>query len=116
MTKLKKYSDLLTYPHSDFDILIDEIEKIFSDSENDLSEDSNFISNTISMTLTKKLRNIGNRIRSVRDTNKKIDMISEQLSYLVGVVLISVLVSGQSKGLLNKSSKLLGLIKSMGRT
>ena len=117
MTKTK-YSDLVSHLHSgfEFDVLIDEIEKLYSNDDFDLQEDSNFITNTISISLTRKLRSVGSKIRTERNTSKKIDMISEQLSYLVGVVLISVLVSGKSKGMLNKSSKLLGLIKSMGRT
>ena len=122
MTKPKTYSDLVSHFHSgfEFDVLIDEIEKLYSNDDFDLDkvvmEDSNFITNTISISLTRKLRSIGSKIRTERNTSKKIDMISQQLSYLVGVVLISVLVSGKSKGMLNKSSKLFGLIKSMGRT
>tara|TARA_Y100000310_G_C20042525_1_gene516822 strand:+ start:132 stop:488 length:357 start_codon:yes stop_codon:yes gene_type:complete len=118
MKNPKKYSDLVSHLHSgfEFDIFMDEVERIYSHCENDLEEGSGWITNTMSMNLTRKLRNIGSKIRTERNTGKKIDMISEQLSYLVGVVLISVLVSGDSKGLLNKSSKLLGLIKSMGRS
>lgn len=117
MTEPKKYSDLVSHLHSgfEFDILIDEVEKIYSHRDFDLDEGSGFITNTMSISLVRKLRSIGSKIRTERNTGKKIDMISEQLSYLVGVVLISVLVSGDSKGLLNKSSKLYGLIRSMGR-
>ena len=108
MTELKRFSDY-QYAEIDIDVLLDEITLLFE------VEDSGFITNTISMSLTRRMRNVGKQVKRTKNVDRKIDLISEQLSYLMGVVLISVLVSGSKGGLFTRGSKLIGIIKAIGK-
>ena len=77
-------------------------------------EGSGVITNTISMSLVSKVRRIGTRIQRSRDPKEIGKLLSKQNSIMVGLILISIVVSGSKEGFFNKSSKLLSIVKSMG--
>jgi len=110
MTNKKSYKELMNETElvdGSYDSLLDELYLV--------CEDSGVITNTISMSLVSKVRRIGTQIDRSRDPKEIGKLLSKQNSIMVGLILISIVVSGNKDGLLSRGSKLLSIVKSMGK-
>jgi len=85
-----------------------------TDTESDeLDEGSGVITNTLASSLLKKVRALEQRIASTKKLEDKIDYLAQQNTKLAGLDAIAIAVSGKSKGLLNKGSRLFSLIRAI---
>ena len=80
--------------------------------ENDvLDEGSGVITNTLSASLLKKVRVLEGKVISSRRLEDKIDNLARQNTKLAGLDAIAIAVSGESKGIFDKGSRLLSIIR-----
>ena len=84
------------------------------DTENDeLDEGSGVITNTLASSLLKKVSALEGRVISSRKLEDKVDNLARQNTKLAGLDAIAIAVSGKSKGMLDKGSRLFSLIRAI---
>ena len=84
------------------------------DTENDVvDEGSGVITNTLASSLLKKVSALEGRVISSRKLEDKVDNLARQNTKLAGLDAIAIAVSGESKGMLDKGSRLLSIIRAV---
>ena len=84
------------------------------DTENDVvDEGSGVITNTLASSLLKKVSALEKKVMSSRKLETKIDLLAQQNTKLAGLDAIAIAVSGKSKGMLDKGSRLFSLIRAI---
>ena len=84
------------------------------DKKNDeLDEGSGAITNTLASSLLKKVRALEGKVLSSKKLEDKIDNLARQNTKLAGLDAIAIAVSGKSKGVLDKGSRLLSIVRAV---
>ena len=81
--------------------------------ELDLVEGSGVITNTLASQLLGKVKALESKVLNSKSVGDKIDNLARQNTKLAGLDAIAIAVSGKSKGLLNKGSRLFSLIRAI---
>jgi hypothetical protein len=85
-----------------------------TDKESDvLDEGSGFLTNTFASRLLKKISALEGKVVSSRRLEDKIDNLARQNSKLAGLGAIAIAVSGESKGVFDKGSRLISIIRAV---
>ena len=85
-----------------------------TDTESDeLDEGSGVITNTLASQLLGKIKALESKVLNSKSVEDKIDNLARQNTKLAGLDAIAIAVSGKSKGLLNKGSRLFSLIRAI---
>ena len=85
-----------------------------TDTECDeLDEGSGVITNTLASQLLGKVKALESKVLNSKSVEDKIDNLARQNTKLAGLDAIAIAVSGKSKGLLNKGSRLFSLIRAI---
>ena len=82
-------------------------------AEIELTEGSGVFTNVIAQSIVKGIRKVGKDITRQRNVDKKISLLSQQLTMLGGLTLLVLAVSGDKKGTLSKGMSLISIVKSM---
>ena len=95
----------------------DDIESVLDtlckDIEGTLTEGSGVVTNAIAIGMTRGLRKVASSVKQTKDLGKKQDRIAAALMHLGAMVLLSIAVSGDKKGLLSKGMGLVSIATSM---
>mgnify|MGYP000029380306 CR=1 FL=1 len=89
------------------------INRINDRDDVDLVEGSGVITNTLASQLLGKVKALESKVLNSRSVEDKIDNLARQNTKLAGLDAIAIAVSGKSKGLLNKGSRLFSLIRAI---
>jgi|ETNmetMinimDraft_30_1059905.scaffolds.fasta_scaffold35294_2 uncharacterized membrane protein len=116
--KMKEGPDILDDPrYKDFDGfvyesdgIISKVPDVFNEMFDTLNEGSGVISNSISIGLVKSLKKLNSEVKRTRDVGKKCDLLSVMVTIIGGLVLVSIGVSGDKKGILSKGMSLLSIV------
>ena len=84
-------------------------------NSDELDEGSGVITNTLASSLLKKISALEGRIISSRKLETKIDLLAKQNTKLAGLDAIAIAVSGEAKGIFDKGSRLLSIIRAVTR-
>ena len=85
-----------------------------TDKKNDtLDEGSGFWTNTLASRLLKKVSALEGKVVSSRRLEDKIDNLARQNTKLAGLDAIAIAVSGESKGVFDKGSRLISIIRAI---
>ena len=85
-----------------------------TDTESDeLDEGSGVITNTLASSLLKKVSALEKKVMSSRKLETKIDLLAQQNTKLAGLDAIAIAVSGDAKGIFDKGSRLLSIIRAI---
>ena len=85
-----------------------------TDTENDVvDEGSGVITNTLSMKLIRDISLLEKKVISSRRLEDKIDNLARQNTKLAGLDAIAIAVSGEAKGIFDKGSRLLSIIRAI---
>ena len=85
-----------------------------TDTENDVvDEGSGVITNTLSMKLMRDISSLEKKVISSRRLEDKIDNLARQNTKLAGLDAIAIAVSGEAKGIFDKGSRLLSIIRAI---
>ena len=85
-----------------------------TDTESDVvDEGSGVITNTLASSLLKKVSALEKKVMSSRKLETKIDLLAQQNTKLAGLDAIAVAVSGDAKGIFDKGSRLLSIIRTI---
>ena len=87
-----------------------EDDDVFDYMFNTLNEGSGVITNSISIGLVKSLRKFNSEIKRTKDVGRKCDLLSVMVTIVGGLVLVSIGVSGDKKGILSKGMSLLSIV------
>jgi len=87
-----------------------EDDDVFDEMFRSLNEGSGVITNSISIGLVKSLRKLDDKIKRTKDVGKKCDLLSVMVTIIGGLVLVSIGVSGDKKGILSKGMSLLSIV------
>ena len=83
-------------------------------TDNDtLDEGSGFWTNTLASRLLKKVSALEGKVVSSRRLEDKIDNLARQNTKLAGLDAIAIAVSGESKGVFDKGSRLISIIRAI---
>ena len=75
-----------------------------------LNEGSGVISNSISIGLVKSLKKLNSEVKRTKDVSRKCDLLSVMVTIIGGLILVSIGVSGDKKGILSKGMSLLSIV------
>ena len=78
-----------------------------------LDEGSGVITNTLASGLLKKISALEKKVRSSRKLETKIDLLAQQNTKLAGLDAIAIAVSGEAKGIFDKGTRLLSIIRAV---
>tara|TARA_B100000745_G_C19915631_1_gene307465 strand:+ start:66 stop:359 length:294 start_codon:yes stop_codon:yes gene_type:complete len=85
-----------------------------TDTESDVvDEGSGVITNTLASSLLKKVSALEKKVMSSRKLETKIDLLAQQNTKLAGLDAIAIAVSGDAKGIFDKGSRLLSIIRAI---
>ena len=79
----------------------------------ELDEGSGVITNTLASSLLKKVSALEKKVMSSRKLETKIDLLAQQNTKLAGLDAIAIAVSGDAKGIFDKGSRLLSIIRAI---
>ena len=93
---------------------VDYVDTMFDEiAEIELTEGSGVFTNVIAQSIVKGIRKVGKDITRQRNVDKKITLLSQQITMLGGLTLLVLAVSGDKKGTLSKGMSLISIVKSM---
>ena len=79
----------------------------------ELDEGSGVITNTLASSLLKKVSALEKKVMSSKKLETKIDLLAQQNTKLAGLDAIAIAVSGDAKGIFDKGSRLLSIIRAI---
>ena len=84
------------------------------DKESDVvDEGSGVITNTIASSLLKKVSALEKKVIGTKKLEDKIDYLAQQNTKLAGLDAVAIAVSGEAKGIFDKGSRLLSIIRAI---
>ena len=95
------------------ELVVDELVETLGDSVTE-GKNTGAITNTLASRMVSGIRKLGTKVRNSKDVETKVDLVSQQLNMMVGVVLLGIVSSQSSKGLVSRGSKLLAYVKALG--
>ena len=95
------------------DDIEDVLDTLCNSIEGTLTEGSGIVTNAIAIGMTRSLRKVASSVRQTKDLGKKQDRMASALMHLGAMVLLSIAVSGDKKGLLSKGMGLISIATSM---
>lgn len=98
---------------TDMDDIEDVLDTLCNSIEGTLTEGSGIVTNAIAIGMTRSLRKVASSVRQTKDLGKKQDRMAAALMHLGAMVLLSIAVSGDKKGLLSKGMGLVSIATSM---
>lgn len=98
---------------TDMDDIEDVLDTLCNSIEGTLTEGSGIVTNAIAIGMTRSLRKVASSVRQTKDLGKKQDRMAAALMHLGAMVLLSIAVSGDKKGLLSKGMGLISIATSM---
>ena len=79
----------------------------------DVLEGSGVVTNTLASGLLKKISALEKKIASSRKLETKIDLLAKQNTKLAGLDAIAIAVSGEAKGIFDRGTRLLSIIRAV---
>ena len=98
---------------TEMDDIEDVLDTLCNSIEGKLMEGSGVVTNAIAIGMTRGLRKVASSVKQTKDLGKKQDRIAAALMHLGAMVLLSIAVSGDKKGLLSKGMGLISIATSM---
>lgn len=95
------------------ELVVDELVETLGDSVIE-GKNTGAITNTLASRMVSGIRKLGSRVRNSKDVETKVDLVSQQLNMMVGVVLLGIVSSQSSQGLVGRGSKMLAYVKALG--
>lgn len=95
------------------ELVVDELVETLGDSMTE-GKNTGAITNTLASKMVSGIRKLGTGVRNSKDVETKVDLVSQQLNMMVGVVLLGIVSSQSSQGLVGRSSKMLAYVKALG--